>query len=159
VGDTLLVILVLAAVMAAIVAVSFFVLRRVGDRAERRADELRGEVDGTGEGWVIPLDGAVYQGGGSPHVRSRGHGVLGLTGRRVVFLPIAGELVSMPRARVARVRMEARRRDAAGAHRHRLVLTLDDGGEMSFLVDDPGEWRETLAPAAPDAPAQAPGEG
>ena len=61
-----LVVLVLAAVMAAIVAVSLVVLHRVGGSAERRADELRDEVEAAGEEWVVPLAGAVYQGGGSP---------------------------------------------------------------------------------------------
>ena len=147
--DTLLVILVLAVVMATIVVVSLFVLRRVGERAERRAEQLREEVERAGEEWAVPLAGAVYQGGGSPHVRSRGHGVLGLTGRRILFLPIAGELVSVPRLRVSGARVEDRRRDAAGAHRHRLVVTLDDGAEMSFLVDDPARWQAVFGPAAP----------
>ena len=151
--DTLLVVLVLTGVMAAIVAISLVVLRRVGASAERRADDLRDEVEGTGEGWSVPLAGAVYQGGGSPHVRSRGRGVLGLTGRRVLFLPIAGELVAVPRVRVTGARVEDRRRDAAGAHRHRLVVTLDDGSEMSFLVDDPAEWQAAFDPAARPRPA------
>jgi hypothetical protein len=46
--------------------------------------------------------------------------------------------------RVAAVRAEDRRRDAAAAHRHRLVLTLDDGAEMSFLVDEAAAWRRAL---------------
>ena len=146
-----LVVLVLAVVMAAIVAVSLVVLHRVGGSAERRADELRDEVETAGEEWVIPLAGADYQGGGSPHTRSRGRGVLGLTDRRLVFLPIAGERVSVPRVRVSGVRTDERRRDATAAHRHRLVLTLDDGAEMSFLVDAAGEWEDALAsPEAPD---------
>ena len=74
--------------------------------------------------------------------------MLGLTGRRLVFLPIAGERVSVPRVRVTGVRAEERRRDAAAAHRRRLVLTLDDGAEMSFLVDDVAAWRRALEPRA-----------
>ena len=139
-----LVVLVFAALMAAIVAVSLVVLHRVGGSAERHADELRDEVEAAGEEWVVPLAGAVYQGGGSPHTRSRGRGVLGLTGRRLVFLPIAGERVSVPRVRVTGVRADERMRDATAAHRHRLVLTLDDGAEMSFLVDDATPWLHVL---------------
>ena len=153
---TVLAILVLAGLMAAIIGVSLLVLRRVGGRAERRADELRDDVEAAGDEWLVPLVGAVYQGGGSPHVRSRGHGVLGLTGHRIVFLPIAGELVSVPRVRVTGARVEDRRRDAAGAHRHRLVVTLDDGGEMSFLVDDPAGWQAALGTGPSAAPI---GEG
>ena len=149
---TVLAILVLTGLMAAIIGVSLLVLRRVGGRAERRADELRDDVEAAGDEWLVPLVGAVYQGGGSPHVRSRGHGVLGLTGHRIVFLPIAGELVSVPRVRVTGARVEDRRRDAAGAHRHRLVVTLDDGGEMSFLVDDPAGWQAALGTGPSAAP-------
>ena len=151
-SGSVLVILVLAAVMAAIVSVSVFILRRVGDRAERRADDLRGEVERLGEEWVIPLAGAVYQGGG-PAARSKGHGVLGLTDRRVLFLPIAGEQLSVPRVRIEGARLEERRRDAAaataaaGGHRHRLVLTLDDDSRLGFLVDDAAEWKAALADA------------
>ncbi len=67
-GGSLLVILVLVVVMAATIVVSLFVLRRVGDSAERRADVLRAEVASRGEEWEIPLAGAVYQSGGTwPH--------------------------------------------------------------------------------------------
>ncbi len=137
-------ILVLAVVMAAIVAIALFILRRVGEKAERRADILRSEVASLGETWEIPLDGAVYESG--PGARGdRGHGILGLTGRRLLFLPIAGKQLSLPRARIAGVRSEDRRRDAAATHRHLLVLTLDDGSEVAFLVDDPAEWEAALA--------------
>jgi len=144
VSSALIAILLIAGVMAATLVVAVIVLRRVGSRAEGRADELRGEVEAAGEEWVVPLAGAVYQGGGSPHTRSRGRGVLGLTDRRLVFLPIAGERVSVPRARVSGVRTDERRRDATAAHRNRLVLTLDDGAEMSFLIDDSAAWRHAL---------------
>jgi hypothetical protein len=146
----LLVILVLVAVMAAIVAISLVVLRRVGDSAERRADVLRAEVAGSGEVWEIPLAGAVYQ-SGHLAARSKGHGVLGLTDRRVLFLPIAGDRLSVPRVRITNARLEERRRDAAAAtaagagHRHHLVLTLDDDTRLGFLVDDAGEWEAAFA--------------
>jgi hypothetical protein len=145
------VILVLAVVMAATIAIALFVLRRVGDRAEDRADELRDEVERRGETWEIPLAGAVYQGGGSSTGRNKGHGVLGLTDRRVIFLPIAGERLSVPRPRITAARLEERRRDAAaataaaGGHRHHLILTLDDDTQLGFLVDDPIGWEQALA--------------
>ena len=152
-GDSVLVILALVVVMAATLAISLIVLRRVGDRAEGRADELRAEVESRGETWEIPLAGAVYQGGGHPAARNKGHGVLGLTDRRVVFLPIAGAQLSVPRLRITGVRLEERRRDAVAAtaaaagRRHRLILTLDDETQLGFLVDDPAVWAKGLADA------------
>jgi hypothetical protein len=142
-----LAILLLAVAMATTVAVALIVLRRVGDKAERRADELRAEVERLGEEWVIPLGGAVFERGPGPR-GNRGHGVLGLTGRRLIFLPIAGDSLSVPRARVTAARVQERRRDAAAGHRHLLVLTLDDEGELAFLVDEPGGWLDALTPAA-----------
>ena len=156
-GDSVLVILALVVVMAATIAVSLIVLRRVGDRAEGRADALRAEVEGRGETWVIPLAGAVYQGGAHPAARNKGHGVLGLTDRRVVFLPIAGEQLSVPRMRITGARLEERRRDAVAAtaavasHRHRLVLSLDGETHLGFLVDDAREWEAALRPAVSGA--------
>ena len=141
----MLVILVLAVVMAATIAVALLVLRRVGTGAERRADDLRSEVASRGEEWEIPLAGAVYQGGGHAAARSKGHGVVGLTTRRVVFLPIAGDQLSVPRVRITGARLEDRRRDAAAGHRHRLILTLDDDTRLAFLIDDAGEWEAALA--------------
>jgi hypothetical protein len=140
----LVVVLVLALVMAATIAVAVLVLRRVGDKAERRADDLRADVARRGEEWVIPLGGAAYQGGAPAGRHSKGHGVLGLTDRRVLFLPIAGETVAVPRVRLAGVRVEDRRREAASDHRHRLVLTLDDDADVAFLVDDPSVWMRAL---------------
>ena len=147
---------VLAGVMLATVAIALLVLRRVGDKAERRADRLRAEVDRLGEEWVIPLAGASYQGGAPLAGHDRGRGVLGLTDRRVVFLPIAGESFSVPRVRVTGARVEDRRRDAAASHRHRLVLTLDDGTELAFLVDEAVGWEAALpAPGSDGAAADA----
>jgi len=137
--------LVVGGVMAVILAVAMLVMSRAGAKAEVRADELRADVEARGEEWVIPLRGANYQGGSPAGARSRGHGVLGLTDRRVLFLPIAGEIVSIPRVRVKRARLEDRRREAAASHRHRLVLTLDDDAEVAFLVDDPDAWEQGLA--------------
>jgi len=141
VNGVALTIVAITAVMAGTIAVALVVLRRVGGRAERRADDLRAEVERLGEEWVIPLAGAAYEGGAPGSAHSRGHGVLGLTDRRVLFLPIAGELVSIPRMRVTDLRAEVRRREAAASHRHHLVLTLDDGSEAKFLVDDLAPWQ------------------
>jgi len=139
-------ILVLAGVMAATIVIALLLLRGFGDKAEGRADDLRDEVERLGEEWVIPLEGAVYEHG--PGARgNRGHGVLGLTGRRLLFLPIAGEQLSVPRVRLSASCVEDRRRDAASTHRHHLVLTLDDGSRLTFLVDEPDEWMEALRPA------------
>jgi len=150
-GGSLSAALIVAAVMAGMFAVAMFLLSRAGTKAERRAEELRSEVEQRGEVWEIPFTGATYQGGGSAAAHSRGRGVLGMTDRRVLFLPIAGELVAIPRARVTGARVEDRRREAASAHRHHLVLTLDDGAEAAFLVDDPQPWRRALTEPGDDA--------
>ncbi|MBE0529003.1 MAG: hypothetical protein IH629_07360, partial [Thermoleophilia bacterium] len=138
-------VLVVAGVMAATLVVAVIAMRRVGSRAEGRADGLRDEAERLGEEWLIPLSGAEHQGARQPYVRGKGRGVLGLTDRRLVFLPIAGDRLGVPLARVTAARMEDRRRDAAATHRHRVVVVLDDGAEVGFLVDDPGEWEAALA--------------
>jgi hypothetical protein len=144
-------VLVVAGIMAVTVAVAMLFMQRSAARAQAAADQLRDEVAAAGEEWDIPLAGAVYQGGGSPAGRNKGHGVLGLTDRRVVFLPIAGEQLSVPRVRIIDARLEERRRDAAAAtvaaagHRHRLVLALDDETQLGFLVDEPAMWEQALA--------------
>jgi hypothetical protein len=148
VGGSLTSALIVGGVMAAILAVSMFLLSRAGTKAEQRADELRRETEQRGEAWEIPFAGATYQGGGSSATRSRGRGVLGLTERRMLFLPIAGELVVIPRTRVATVHVEDRRREAAASHRHHLVVTLDDGSQAAFLVDDPEPWQRALGAEA-----------
>ena len=139
--------------MAVTIAVSHarHAAARVGDRAEAAPTSCATRWSGRGEEWVIPLAGAVYQGGGHPAARSKGHGVLGLTDRRVVFLPIAGEQLSVPRVRITGVRLEERRRDAAAAtppagHRHRLVLTLDDDtAARASSSTTPARWEQALA--------------
>jgi hypothetical protein len=145
VSSALIATLIIAGVMAATVIVAAVVLRRVGARAQGRADGLRDEAERLGEEWVVPLGGSEHLGASHPYVRGRGRGVLGLTDRRLVFLPIAGERLGLPLVRVTSAKVEDRRRDAAATHRHRLVVVLDDGAEHAFLVDDPGEWRDGLA--------------
>lgn len=149
-------ILIIAGVMALIFAVVVVVTRRVGAGAEARADDLRAEVEHLGEGWLIPLQGASCLGSRRAFRNSKGNGVLGLTGRRVVFEPISGERVSVPLPRVAGARLgEWRRASGAGRRRH-LALALDDGDEVGFLVDDPGEWTSALGAAG--IAVAAPGE-
>ena len=76
--------------------------------------------------------------------------MLGLTDRRVLFLPIAGDALSVPRVRLTGARLEERRRDARPREHTDTawpVLTLDDDSGLGFLVDDPGEWEAALASA------------
>jgi hypothetical protein len=148
----MIMVLVVAGIMAVTLAVAMLYMQRSAARATVAADELRDEVAAAGEVWDIPLAGAVHQSGGYPTTRSKGHGVLGLTDRRVVFLPIAGERLSVPRARIVGARIEERRRDVAAGHRQHLVLTLDDDTQLGFLVDDAGVWKDVLASA--EAPAE-----
>jgi hypothetical protein len=147
VSSSLVPALVVAGVMAVILAVSMVLLSRAGGKAEARADELRADVERRGEQWVVPLKGTVYEHGPGPR-GNRGHGILGLTDARLLFLPIAGERLSVPRARIASARVQDRRRDAAAGHRHLLVLTLDDDSELAFLVDDAGAWEQALGATA-----------
>lgn len=143
----ILTVLILAASMAAIFAVVLLVTRRMGAGAEARADDLRAEVERLGEGWPISLQGATFHGAQRVYGRGGGNGVLGLTGRRVVFEPISGERISLPLARLAGARLGGWHRAAGGARRRRLTLILDDGNEVGFLVDDPVEWTTGLAAA------------
>jgi hypothetical protein len=138
-------VLVVAGVMAFTVAVALFYMTRAGARAEACADELRDEVARRGEEWIVPLRGATAT--SIPGGRGAGHGVLGLTDRRVVFQPITGVRVSTPLARLTGARLEARRREALADRRHRLTLTLDDGSEQGYLVDDPAPWAGGLGKA------------
>ncbi len=156
-GGLFVAILVLLGMMAVIFAAVVLLTRRLGSGAERRADELRDEVERLGEAWSIPLEGATYYGAthsgagneGATHTYSRvkGNGVLGLTGRRVVFAPISGERLSVPLVRVSGARLKGWRRSGAGGRRRHLVLELDDGGKVSFLVGDPAVWMRRLAEA------------
>ena len=143
---TVLAILVLAVLMAAIIGVSLLVLRRVGGRAERRADELRGEVEGAGDESLVPLAGAVYQGGGSRTFPAGATGCFGSPPPRRVPAPRRSARQRAARARHRRPRggPPSRRR---GAHRHRLVLILDDDGG-GLPRGRPLGWQATLGPRA-----------
>lgn len=141
----LVTVLVTGGVMAVILAAVIVVTRRVGAGAEARADDLRADVERRGEGWVIPLQGAVCRRGRRARPGDKGGGVLGLTGRRVVFEPISGERLSVPLARVTAARLGGGRSGSGG--RPRLLLTLDDGDEVGFVVGDGAEWAAGLAGA------------
>jgi hypothetical protein len=143
----LVTVLVLGGVMAAIFVAVLLVTRRLGARAEASADAARGEAESRGEQWLVRLEGATFRGARHAYGRVKGRGVLGLTDRRLVFVPIAGDRVGVPVVRVTGVRLEDHRSDAASAHPHRLVLTLDDENELTFLVADREVWAAALAEA------------
>jgi len=138
-------VLVVAGIMALTVAVAMAFMKRTDARAQAAADELRDEVAAGGEEWIVPLRGAG--GLGVTPGRGTAHGVLGLTGRRLVFQPITGARVNVPVTSLTGARLESRRREALTEHRHHLVLTLDDGSRREFVVDDPVVWAEGLAQA------------
>ena len=138
-------VLVVAGIMALTVAVAMAFMKRTDARAQAAADELRDEVEAGDEEWIVPLRGAG--GLGVTPGRGTAHGVLGLTGRRLVFQPITGARVNVPVTSLTGARLESRRREALTEHRHHLVLTLDDGSRREFVVDDPVVWAEGLAQA------------
>ena len=138
-------VLVVAGIMALTVAVAMAFMKRTDARAQAAADELRDEVAAAGEEWIVPLRGAG--GLGVTPGRGTAHGVLGLTGRRLVFQPITGDRVNVPVMKLTGARIESRRREALTEHRYHLVLTLDDSSVRQFVVDDPAVWAEGLADA------------
>ena len=140
--------------MLAIFGAVIVITRRVGARAVSRADEVRAEAERLGEEWLLPLEGATFRGARHAYSRARGHGVLGLTVRRLVFVPIAGDPVSVPVVRATGARLEDSGRDAAATHRHRLVLALDDDDQLTFLVDDSAAWAAALAAAGVEVTAR-----
>ncbi|MFA4966101.1 MAG: hypothetical protein WC709_10790 [Thermoleophilia bacterium] len=165
-SGTLIAILTLLAVPVGVFGLILLLLRRVGGRAERRADELRAEVERLGECWVLPLQGAAHRSARHTDARPRGNGVLGLTTRRLLFEPIVGERLSIPVVRLRGARAGPESRGAATAGRRELVLVLDDDTEVAFLVRDEREWLRGLAACGvaagegaaepPDAPAEPP---
>jgi hypothetical protein len=140
-----LTVVVLAVVMVATIAISLLLLRGFGDKAERRADDLRDEVGRLGEEWVIPLEGASYRGARHTYGRVKGNGVAGLTRRRVVFEPLLGTGFSVPLVRVTGVRVSRWFLGAARVSGSHLVLALDDGNEVGFFVRDRERWLRALA--------------
>jgi hypothetical protein len=148
-------VLAVTGVMAATLVVGAVVMRRLGARAEGRADDLRDEVDRLGEEWLIPLERASYRGARHTYGRTKNDGVAGLTGRRVLFEPIIGTGFGVPLARVVGARRSRWFLSSARAGRVHLVLTLDDGNEVAFYVADPARWLRTLADAGvPASPAE-----
>jgi len=141
----MIMVLVVAGIMAVTVAVAMLYMKRADERAQAAADELRAEVAAGGEEWIVPLRGAG--GLGVTPGRGTAHGVLGLTGRRLVFQPITGARVNVPVTRVTGARLQSRRREALAEHRHHLALTLHDGSVREFVVDDPAVWAKGLAEA------------
>jgi hypothetical protein len=138
-------VLIVAGIMAVTVAVAMLFMKRADARAQAAADELRDEVAARGEEWIVPLRGAG--GLGVTPGRGTAHGVLGLTGRRLVFQPITGARVNVPVLNLTGARLESRRREALTEHRYHLALTLADGSVREFVVDDPAVWADGLASA------------
>ncbi len=140
-------ILAIGAVMAITVVIGVIAMRRFGTQAERRADDLRRDVERRGEAWVIPLESATYRGATHTYGRVKGSGVVGLTDRRIVFEPLIGKGFSIPLARVTGVKITRWFLGAARAPGRHLVLTLDDGNEVGFYVSDQDRWLAALGAA------------
>jgi hypothetical protein len=96
-------------------------------------------------------ESANYRGASAGYTRVKGNGVLVLTDRQLHFRKLTGGRIDVPLAEIVGVR-EARWFQGSGGQTH-LILQLQSGAEVAFIVTDLPGWRaalrDALATAAP----------
>jgi hypothetical protein len=102
------------------------------------------ELSGRGEQVLRGPEPAVYRGGTSGYSRVKGNGTFVLTDRRVLFQKLIGGRVEVPLDRIIGVRENLWFLRAATAGRQHLILQLNDGGEVGFIVPDHTTWMAAI---------------
>ena len=138
----------IALLVAAILGAQFlaFVVlwRWIGRRARALLETVRHELRGSGDTLEVEPEVAHYAGGSGNHPRVKGLGVLALTDRRLVFRKLFGRGVEIARSDIADVRDGKWFRRSYSSGRQHVVLVLDDGSEVGFVVNDHGAWMERV---------------
>ncbi len=117
-------------------------------RLRRLPGRLQAELASSGETVLRGPERGTYRGSTAPgYPRAAGTGVVALTDRRLAFRPIVGRAIDVPTSHIEGIRLEKWFLGSMRAGSVHVVLQLRDGGEVGFLVADPGAWSAALRPA------------
>jgi hypothetical protein len=102
------------------------------------------ELGSRGEQILRGPEPAVYRGGTTGYSRVKGNGTFVLTDRRILFQKLIGGRVEVPLDRIIGVRENLWFLRSATSGRQHLILQLNDGGEVGFIVPNHLTWMATI---------------
>ncbi|MEZ4427083.1 MAG: hypothetical protein R3A51_05230 [Nannocystaceae bacterium] len=142
------IILLVAGILGANLVLWIVIIAWVRRATRARAATLRAELDGSGERLVLGPEPAIYRGATAGRTKVKGNGIIALTDRRLLFDKLIGDRVEVSRAEIVGVRVDRWfLRSARGGKLH-LIVKLQSGEEVGYIVRDHEAWVAALQPAA-----------
>lgn len=108
--------------------------------------QLTAELKGGSDPLLKGPEPAVYRGASAGRSKVKGNGVAALTQSRLIFRPILGKPIEVPRADIASLREDKWFLRAYTGGRLHTILQLKDGSEVGFFFADPAAWAAALKP-------------
>ncbi len=117
-----------------------------GRRCARLAKSIRESVAASGERFLIEPEPAMFRGSSAHYGAIKGNCVLALTDRNLIFQKLSSrEPVCIPIADIAEVTQDKWFLRSYRNGRQHLILTLQDGTQVGFMVQDHEVWMRTLS--------------
>lgn len=117
-------------------------------RMEKASAELRAELENSGEHLERGPESAVYRGATAEFPNVKGNGMMALTDKRILFRRAVGSPIDVPRDRITGVREDKWFNRSYRNGQLHLIVQLEGGTEVGFMVSDHAAWMSTLAPAS-----------
>lgn len=119
-------------------------------RCVRLAESIRESVAVSGERFLIEPEPALFRGSSAHYGAVKGNCVIALTDRNVIFQKlVGGEMTRIPTADIADVTQNKWFLRSYRNGREHLILTLEDGTQVGFMVEDHALWMRMLSGIAP----------
>ena len=127
----------------------FWIVFAIWFRNKRRAllVSMQHELLASGETAIRGPEGALYAGANRGFPGSSGNGLILLTRQRLVFCKVTGGRIEVPLEQVAAIREATWFRRSYRSGRQHLILQLQDGNEVGFIVADHPGWLDAMRQA------------
>lgn len=133
-----------AITVSIIVAVPVVLLLLIFWRFRWQMAQLRQAIGLSGEAIVIEPQRGFYQGSVGGIVSLKTEGVITLTDRRIIFRKPIGKNIEVPLSRITQVSKNKWFKGNYRGGREFLILALEDGSEVAFMVKDLGHWMQEV---------------
>ena len=113
-------------------------------KSARLLTELREELAAADERATHGPESVIYRGATDRYPKVKGNGIIALTHRRLIFRPLIGKRLELSLDQLTGVREGKWFLNSYAGGRMHLILRMNDGAEVGFMVKDHPAWMAAL---------------